>query len=230
MGDARMGKGGDRRVLVGWWWVECSLSRSFLLYSSPSLPLSFMTSQTVGLVLKAESEIGRAREFFTLNTTPSDSLLRISHGSTRRSELDHPLHRSTTLVGPRADEPVRLYTRGREGGCPLEEIRRGKRIRPHASPRGVLPIVNTRNPDEIQQAAAAYTAHLSTHPILSYSASLHSVSSFAEEYASPCLPKSTLSRTDQRNQLSRRDVDVLLKWLGRDCGVLVTDGEVSVAF
>ena len=68
-----------------------------------------------------------------------------------------------------------------------------------------------------QDAAARTIRHLDSSPPASYSAALHSLSSFAE-----------LLREDVGIEgLSTRDVEVLVRWLERDEGVLVSDSAVG---
>jgi charged multivesicular body protein 7 len=71
--------------------------------------------------------------------------------------------------------------------------------------------------------------HLESHPPLNYSDRLYSVSSFREKFGSLAVPtrsdgKTALPQGDHR--LSERDMQVLIKWLSRDAGVLAFDGEV----
>jgi len=71
-----------------------------------------------------------------------------------------------------------------------------------------------------QQAAAAFTAYLLSHPVITYSSSLYDPSTFREQYG-------TVLFLGQK--LSKRDTEVLLKWLSRDCGVVASSGDVRPA-
>jgi len=62
------------------------------------------------------------------------------------------------------------------------------------------------------------------NPATVYSDSLYSISSFAEEYATICFP--VKDGKGKEGKLSKKDMEILLKWLTRDCGVVVTSGEV----
>ena len=62
------------------------------------------------------------------------------------------------------------------------------------------------------------------NPATVYSDSLYSISSFAEEYATICF--TVKDGKGKEGRLSKRDMEILLKWLTRDCGVIVTSGDV----
>lgn len=66
------------------------------------------------------------------------------------------------------------------------------------------------------------------NPLLSYTSTLFDLSSFVEEFGEVCLPGGTKSLPEGKHRLSKRDCEVLLKWLNRDCGVVVWDGSVSL--
>ncbi|WVQ74242.1 hypothetical protein IAR50_003839 [Cryptococcus sp. DSM 104548] len=80
----------------------------------------------------------------------------------------------------------------------------------------------------LEQSAAAFTAHMLNNPILSYTSSLFDVDSFMEEYGRACFPMSPTAKKLPKgdHRLSRRDVELLVKWLSRDCLLTVTDGWV----
>lgn len=73
--------------------------------------------------------------------------------------------------------------------------------------------------NDAQQVAKATTTHLAVNPPLSYSSSLHSSTSFQDEFGEVCFPG---------QRLSKRDVEVLIRWLSRDIEALVSDGEVCL--
>jgi charged multivesicular body protein 7 len=69
--------------------------------------------------------------------------------------------------------------------------------------------------------------YLAVNPITVYSDSLYSVASFISTFSAICLPgEQGKDLPEGEHRLSKRDCEVLLKWLNRDCGVIVTDGEV----
>lgn len=80
-----------------------------------------------------------------------------------------------------------------------------------------------------QQSAAAFTDHILKNPILSYTSSLYDLDSFLAEYGEACFPMGpTTKRLPKgRHELSKRDAEVLIKWLSRDCQLVVTDGSVG---
>ncbi|TYJ53251.1 hypothetical protein B9479_006118 [Cryptococcus floricola] len=80
----------------------------------------------------------------------------------------------------------------------------------------------------LEQSAAAFTAHMLKNPILSYTSSLFDADSFLEEYGRACFPMGPTAKKLPKgdHRLSRRDVEVLVKWLSRDCLLTVTDGSV----
>lgn len=69
------------------------------------------------------------------------------------------------------------------------------------------------------------------NPLLSYSTSLYDLASFVETFGEICLPGGTQctdkTAEGRRHRLSKRDCELLLRWLSRDCGVIVWDGAVS---
>jgi len=64
---------------------------------------------------------------------------------------------------------------------------------------------------------------------------LFSLTSFVEEYATICFPRRQDGKDEDKEidgegrRLSKRDMDVLLKWLMRDCGVVVMSGDVRLS-
>ncbi|ORY30213.1 Snf7-domain-containing protein [Naematelia encephala] len=76
----------------------------------------------------------------------------------------------------------------------------------------------------LEQSAALFTAHMREHPLLSYSSSLFSPSTFYDEFSAVCFPSKKGLGSNHR--LSRADCQVLVRWLGRDCGLLVSDDSV----
>lgn len=70
----------------------------------------------------------------------------------------------------------------------------------------------------LKRAAAAVIEHQQSRPRLSFVDMLHNRESFRAEFGKIAVPGHTLSE---------RDVDVLVKYLQRDKGVLVTEKEVS---
>ncbi|KAK6903398.1 hypothetical protein I203_106901 [Kwoniella mangroviensis CBS 8507] len=80
----------------------------------------------------------------------------------------------------------------------------------------------------LEQFASSFTSHISKNPILSYTDALFDLDSFREEYGQICFPASPSSKKlpEGTHKLSIRDIEVLVKWLHRDCGVIVTDGSV----
>ncbi|WVR04870.1 hypothetical protein IAU60_001882 [Kwoniella sp. DSM 27419] len=80
----------------------------------------------------------------------------------------------------------------------------------------------------LEQSAAAFTSHMDKNPTLSYTDSIFSFESFKEAFAEACFPASSSSKKlpAGMHRLSARDIEVLVKWLHRDCGVVVTDGVV----
>ncbi|WVQ84609.1 hypothetical protein IAT38_006764 [Cryptococcus sp. DSM 104549] len=80
----------------------------------------------------------------------------------------------------------------------------------------------------LEQSAAAFTAYMLDHPLLSYTSSLFDIDSFLSEYAEACIPVGPTAKKlpKGKHALSRRDVEVLVKWLSRDCGLVVSDGSV----
>ncbi|WWD08285.1 hypothetical protein V865_006396 [Kwoniella europaea PYCC6329] len=80
----------------------------------------------------------------------------------------------------------------------------------------------------LQQSASSFTSHLSKNPIQSYTDALFVLESFREEYGEVCFPASPSSKKlpEGTHKLSVKDIEVLVKWLHRDCGVVVTDGSI----
>ncbi|WWD21781.1 hypothetical protein CI109_106268 [Kwoniella shandongensis] len=80
----------------------------------------------------------------------------------------------------------------------------------------------------LEQTSASFTAYMSTNPILSYTTSLFDLESFREEFGEACFPSSPSAKKlpAGKHRLSKKDVEVLIKWLERDCGLVVTDGKV----
>ena len=62
------------------------------------------------------------------------------------------------------------------------------------------------------------------NPATVYSDSLYSLNSFIEEFSTICFPLK--DNKAKEGKLSKRDMEVLLRWLNRDCGVIVTSGDV----
>jgi len=56
---------------------------------------------------------------------------------------------------------------------------------------------------------------------------LYSLAAFTEEYAQICFPSRKDVKGLEEEKLSKRDMEVLIKWLTRDCGVVVTSNDVS---
>ncbi len=91
-----------------------------------------------------------------------------------------------------------------------------------------------------QNAAAKFVAHLDKAPLLSYTDGLYDLDTFRRAFGVVCLPilPSTSSATKLEKpsphqdgneaRLSKKDVEVLVKWLMRDMGVVVSDGAVSL--
>ncbi|WVO18556.1 hypothetical protein L204_106275 [Cryptococcus depauperatus] len=80
----------------------------------------------------------------------------------------------------------------------------------------------------LEQSTAAFSAYMLKNPVLSYTGSLYDLESFLTEYGQVCFPKGTTKKQlpEGKHQLSKRDVEVLVKWMSRDCGLIVTDGTV----
>ncbi|EIW70984.1 hypothetical protein TREMEDRAFT_67523 [Tremella mesenterica DSM 1558] len=80
----------------------------------------------------------------------------------------------------------------------------------------------------LQQVTSAFISYIRSHPPTTYTESLHSTKSFIVTFSVICIPKTWKKIPDgeAEDKLSDQDMKVLLKWLERDCGVLVTDGEV----
>jgi charged multivesicular body protein 7 len=70
---------------------------------------------------------------------------------------------------------------------------------------------------------------MENHPILNYTESLQSTTSFFDKYSRIAFPDDKDRKiTKGEHRLSKRDCEVLIRWLGRDCGVLVSEGDVRV--
>ncbi|KAK8847685.1 hypothetical protein IAR55_005544 [Kwoniella newhampshirensis] len=80
----------------------------------------------------------------------------------------------------------------------------------------------------VERTAASFTAYMIKNPMLSYTTSLFDIDSFRETFGAACFPLSASAKKlpDGKHRLSRRDVEVLIKWLSRDCGLIVTDGTI----
>ena len=91
----------------------------------------------------------------------------------------------------------------------------------------------------MQTAAAKFIAHCDENPVLSYTEALYDFDAFRKAFGRICIPEpptstgsSVKSEVLENNaegsaRLSRKDAEVLVKWLMRDMGVVVTDGSVS---
>jgi charged multivesicular body protein 7 len=66
------------------------------------------------------------------------------------------------------------------------------------------------------------------NPATVYSDSLYSLSGFIDEFSTICFPLKEGNRKGKEGKLSKRDMEILLKWLTRDCGVVVTSREVRL--
>jgi len=66
------------------------------------------------------------------------------------------------------------------------------------------------------------------NPATVYSDSLYSLSGFIDEFSTICFP--LRDGKGKVEKLSKKDMEVLLRWLNRDCGVVVTSGEVRSIF
>ena len=75
----------------------------------------------------------------------------------------------------------------------------------------------------------AFLTYIDDHPIISYTASLYTLNGFWESFGGICFPRELIPDLKGEHRLSKRDCGVLVKWLGRDCGVIITDGEVGAA-
>ena len=64
------------------------------------------------------------------------------------------------------------------------------------------------------------------NPATVYSDSLYSLNSFIDEFSTICFPLKDGNGKGKEGKLSKRDMEVLLRWLNRDCGVIVTSGDV----
>jgi hypothetical protein len=63
------------------------------------------------------------------------------------------------------------------------------------------------------------------NPATVYSDSLYSLNGFIDEFSTICFPMKD-GKDQKTGKLSKRDMETLLKWLTRDCGVVVTSGDV----
>lgn len=114
----------------------------------------------------------------------------------------------------------------------MEQVWQGKRVRPHAATRGETTFLSPstfRFKLIEQQAAALFMEYISVNPVTTYSDSLYSVASFNNAFGTVCLPGDSSETSDGEQRLSKRDCEVLLKWLNRDCETVVTDGEVGLS-
>lgn len=73
----------------------------------------------------------------------------------------------------------------------------------------------------VRAAAQAWSAHMAANPPIDYTDSVYSRSGFQRAFAKAAAPGAV--------GLSARDVEVLLRWLERDAGKIVVDGDVSCA-
>lgn len=77
--------------------------------------------------------------------------------------------------------------------------------------------------------------HITDNPPLDYSDSLYTPTSFRETFGALAIPsktsKASSTSLNEKNgsteKLSERDVEVLVKWLSRDTGLIVSDGSVG---
>lgn len=70
------------------------------------------------------------------------------------------------------------------------------------------------------------------NPPIEYSDSLYSLATFRDVFGTLAIPSRTsgeraLPKGETEHKLSERDIEVLVRWLSRDAGVVVTDGKVS---
>lgn len=72
----------------------------------------------------------------------------------------------------------------------------------------------------VRAAAQAWAAHMAANPPIGYTDSVYSRAGFRRAFARVAAPGAAA--------LSARDVEVLLRWLERDAGKIVVDGDVSV--
>lgn len=70
----------------------------------------------------------------------------------------------------------------------------------------------------VKAAAAKFVERLDNNPLVNYTDSLFSRASFLKEFGDITSPQANLSK---------RDTDVLLRWLARDVGSVVVEGDVS---
>ena len=75
------------------------------------------------------------------------------------------------------------------------------------------------------------TKYLEDNPPINYSDTLYSLSTFRETFGTLAIPsrssgEKALPKAEEA-KLSERDVEVLVRWLSRDAGVIVTDGKVN---
>jgi len=66
------------------------------------------------------------------------------------------------------------------------------------------------------------------NPATVYSDSLYSLSGFIDGFSTICFP--LRDGKDKGGKLSKKDMEVLSRWLNRDCGVIVTSGDVGSIF
>ena len=68
---------------------------------------------------------------------------------------------------------------------------------------------------------------MKSNPAISYSESLYSLASFTETFNTVCFPRRKDGKKLPDESLSGRDMGLLIKWLDRDCGAIVTEGDVG---
>ena len=68
---------------------------------------------------------------------------------------------------------------------------------------------------------------MKSNPAMSYSESLYSLASFTETFNTVCFPRRKDGKKLPDESLSGRDMGLLIKLLDRDCGAIVTEGDVG---
>lgn len=71
---------------------------------------------------------------------------------------------------------------------------------------------------------------MADNPAINYSDTLFSLATFRETFGSIAIPARTsgeMALPPGEHKLSEKDVEVLIKWLHRDRGVICSDGAVS---
>jgi len=76
----------------------------------------------------------------------------------------------------------------------------------------------------MQTSADLFASYMSSHPLLTYTSSLYSPSQFHKTFGQICLPRK--AKVEQ-GSLGKKDCEVLLRWLQRDVGSIVQEGDVS---